>query len=361
MQNKKKYIFNVEKTELSACDDNNELLQTGFWGMHKENFGWKPEAFRISVNGLHNSSSANFFMLTLTRIFKGGFSFTYIPFGPQINEPEQDSGGFIVALAEKLLPHLKQRPVFLRFDLPWGRYGINEDVPVLKVLNGRGNLIKAPLDVQPASTVILPVNLGEDDILAGMKSKTRYNIRLALKKGVKVLDAGIEGLDSWYSLYRETAERDKIAIHSFEYYRYLFKLADTYGGKAPVLKLLLAEAENELLAGIIVAVKGDYAWYLYGASSGKLRNYMPAYALQWRAIGLAKEKGCKYYDLFGIPPSQDPGHPMYGLYRFKTGFGGRVFHRYGSYDFINKKGLYHLYKLGERARNIYFKKLKKNR
>lgn len=358
MQNHIKYTFTVEKTKLSQCDSNREILQTGFWGRHKENFGWKPEAFRVSVNDWPDGTRESFFMLTLTRIFKGRFSFTYIPFGPQIIEPEEAPGDFLTSLADALLPYLKVNPLFIRFDLPWGRYGIDEDVPVLA---GSGKLLKAPINVQPSSTVILPVNLSEDDVLAVMKSKTRYNIRLAFKKGVKVSDAGIEKLVSWYSLYEETAKRDRIAIHSFEYYRYLFELSETYGTEAPVLKLLLAEADNELLAGIIIALKGEYAWYLYGASSGRKRNYMSAYALQWRAIELAKGNGCKYYDLFGIPPSPDPAHPMYGLYRFKTGFGGNVFHRYGSYDFIGRQGLYSLYRLGERARNIYFKKLKKNR
>jgi len=347
-------IFRVEKTELSECDSNDELLQTGFWGRHKENFGWKPKAFHISIDDRNKTFS----MLTLTRVFKGRFSFTYIPFGPPVDEPGEEPGVFLTSLADALLPYLKVKPLFIRFDLPWGRYGIDEGVPVLET--GR-KLVKAPLDVQPASTVILAINSPDDDILAGMKSKTRYNIRLALKKGVKVLEAGIEGLSSWYGIYRETAERDRIAIHSFEYYRYLFELSETYGREAPVIKLLHAKAENELLAGIIIALKGEYAWYLYGASSGKKRNYMPAYALQWKAIELAKKNGCKYYDLFGIPPSPDPDHPMYGLYRFKTGFGGKILHRYGSYDFINKQGRYYLYRLVESGRNIYFKKLKKNR
>ncbi|MCD6122383.1 MAG: peptidoglycan bridge formation glycyltransferase FemA/FemB family protein [Spirochaetales bacterium] len=356
------FTFTVEKSALSLCDNNQELLQTGFWGKHKKHFGWLPEAFHVSTG----DDSKDFCLLTLTRVFKGRFAFTYIPFGPQIAEPEDAPAAFLSGLACALLPHLEVKPIFIRFDLPWGRYGINADVPVIEKdrrikVRVKGRIVKAPLDVQPASTVILPINVPLDDILAGMKPKTRYNIRLALKKGVAVSETGVEGLSSWYGLYRETAERDRIAIHSFEYYRYLFELLDTYGKGAPLVRLFLAVADKELLAGIIVAVKDDYAWYLYGASSGKKRNYMPSYALQWRAIQFAKENGCKFYDFFGIPPFPDPGHPMYGLYRFKTGFGGKVLHRYGSYDFINRQGLYGLYRFGETARNIYFKKIKKNR
>ena len=346
-------LFKIEKTALEDCNNNTELLQTGFWGKHKENFGWHPEAFRISRE---SHKSGDFLLLTLTRVFKGGFAFTYIPFGPQVQEPEKDIGSFLKNLAGALFPFLSIKPVFIRFDLPWGRRGKAVEVPVPKP---EERFVKAPVNVQPASTVILPIDCSEDDILAAMKPKSRYNIRLSFKKGVTVIDAGTDGLKQWYDLYRETSVRDRIAIHSFEYYRSLLELAKNYGEGAPVIKLLLAEIDKEVLAGIIVAIKGEYAWYLYGASSNRKRNYMPSYALQWRAIRMAKENGCRYYDLFGIPPAPDAGHPMHGLYRFKTGFGGIILHRYGSYDIINRKFLYSVYRAGENVRRSYFKKIVK--
>jgi lipid II:glycine glycyltransferase (peptidoglycan interpeptide bridge formation enzyme) len=159
-------------------------------------------------------------------------------------------------------------------------------------------------------------------------------------------------------LYRETAERDKISIHSFDYYKTLFSLASTYTG-APTVRLLLAEIDETVTAGIIIAFHGAGATYLYGASSDYKRNYMPNYALQWRAIESAKDHGCLWYDLFGIPPVGDPEQPMYGLYRFKVGFGGRVIHRPGCWDIPIRGRMYNAYRFAERARTYYYKTLKK--
>jgi lipid II:glycine glycyltransferase (peptidoglycan interpeptide bridge formation enzyme) len=122
---------------------------------------------------------------------------------------------------------------------------------------------------------------------------------------------------------------------------------------------LTARHEGELLAGIIVAVKGEGAWYLYGASSDRKRNLMPSYGLQWRAIQLAKERGCRFYDLFGIPPSDDPQHPMHGLFRFKTGFGGQVVNRLGCYDIALRPLSYRFYRTTERLRSTYYRRWRK--
>jgi lipid II:glycine glycyltransferase (peptidoglycan interpeptide bridge formation enzyme) len=168
-------------------------------------------------------------------------------------------------------------------------------------------------------------------------------------------------LPAWYELYRETAQRDRITLHDFDYYRRQFDLAqEGAGGSAgPVLKLLLARHEGDLLAGIIVAIHGLGATYLYGASSDAKRNLMPAYALQWEAIRLSRRLGCRTYDLFGIPPSPDPGHPMHGLYRFKTGFGGRLVHRPGCWDFPYRRAGYAAYALAERVRSWYYHRFRK--
>jgi lipid II:glycine glycyltransferase (peptidoglycan interpeptide bridge formation enzyme) len=111
-----------------------------------------------------------------------------------------------------------------------------------------------------------------------------------------------------------------------------------------------ANHENEPLAVIVVLFMGEIATYLYGASSNKKRNLMAAYALQWKVIQDAKEAGCLCYDLFGIPPNDDPSHPMAGLYRFKTGFGGQIIHRPGSWDFLYKPVIYKLFNTAEALR-----------
>jgi lipid II:glycine glycyltransferase (peptidoglycan interpeptide bridge formation enzyme) len=174
-----------------------------------------------------------------------------------------------------------------------------------------------------------------------------------------VSEATEQELSAWYSLYRETARRDRITLHSEDYYRRLFSLAREYGPGAPELRLLLARHQGRLLGGVILALRGERAWYLYGASATAFRNLMFTYALQWRAIRLARERGCATYDLFGVPPSNDPAHPMHGLWRFKTGFGGRIVNRYGCWDLPFSRLLYNGYRAAEGLRGWYFRSFRK--
>jgi lipid II:glycine glycyltransferase (peptidoglycan interpeptide bridge formation enzyme) len=112
-------------------------------------------------------------------------------------------------------------------------------------------------------------------------------------------------------------------------------------------KLLIAEKNGRPLAAMFLSSSADRATYLYGASSGEDRNLMAPYALQWEAIRQAREKGCTSYDLFGIAPRPDPDHPMYGLYRFKSGFGGTMIHRQGAWDYPYDERSYGMYIAGE--------------
>jgi lipid II:glycine glycyltransferase (peptidoglycan interpeptide bridge formation enzyme) len=215
------------------------------------------------------------------------------------------------------------------------------------------------VDVQPPSTVVLDLRRSEEELLAAMKGKWRYNIGLAVRRGVTVVDDDGGRLDEWYALHRETGERDRIAVHSYAYYRVLFDMADDYGEGAPKYRLLLAESEGDLLAGIVVAFRGGVAWYPYGASSSSGRSLMPNYALQWQGIRMARERGCRRYDFFGIPPDDDPSHPMHGLYRFKTGFGGTIRNRLGCYDVVLRPLRYTLLRQAETARDFYYKRIRK--
>jgi lipid II:glycine glycyltransferase (peptidoglycan interpeptide bridge formation enzyme) len=181
-----------------------------------------------------------------------------------------------------------------------------------------------------------------------MKSKWRYNISLAGKKGVQVKEGGVQELEVFYALLKETAARDGIAIHSFDYYKTLFEICSRCGNLS--IRLYTAVHESDTLAAIIVLFRGEYATYLYGASSNVKRNLMAAYALQWQAIQDAKQAGCKLYDLFGIPPDDNPKHPMAGLYRFKTGFGGQIIRRPGSWDYPYKPAVYNLFVIAESLR-----------
>ena len=262
----------------------------------------------------------------------------------------------LLELAASLRPHLPRDTALIRYDLPWSREG--GEPPPLRA--GRG-LRRAVAAVQPPSTVVVDLRPSENDILTGMKSKWRYNIGLARRKGVEVIDDDGGRLAEWYDLHRETGVRDRIVLHSFAYYRALFDLARTYGAGAPEYRLLLAQVEGEAVAGIVVCFRGARAWYPYGASSDRHRGLMPNYLLQWQGIRMARERGCLSYDFCGIPPSDDPSHPMHGLYRFKTGFGGTIVHRPGCWDVALAPVRAAVYRRAEALRDLYYKRLRKRR
>jgi lipid II:glycine glycyltransferase (peptidoglycan interpeptide bridge formation enzyme) len=345
-------------------------MQSRFWARFKAGFGWRPRYYVVgrgeaaggTAGGTGGGKTGAAPLLVLTRTLGPTHRLAYVPHGPE-DAALREAGG-LEPLARALAEALEQRTLAIRFDLPQEAAG------------GAGHGLpfrRAPVDVQPPSTVIVDLSGEEDEILAAMKSKTRYNVRLSAKRGVRIVDAtpappahaapgpsaNTDGLERWYELYRETAERDRIAIHSWEYYRALFETAAAF--EEVDLSLLLAEHEGDLLGGIIVLRYGETATYLYGASSNAKRNLMAPYGLQWEAMRRARRAGAGYYDLFGIPPADDPGHPMHGLYRFKTGFGGRIVHRQGAWDYPLSKPAYGLYRRAEGLRNVYFKRIKKRR
>lgn len=340
------------EAELDQANPDN-FLQQWFWGRHKAEFGWRPHSLALQWQG------GSCVVLALERSLGAGFSFLYVPHGPG---PRMD-GALLAQLAKRMAAAVGKRCLFVRFDLPWAlgeRSCRGEGADEAAFAGGelRGAFALKPLaraaaDIQPPDTVLLDLTIGREALLAQMRPKTRYNIRLAEKKGVRVETADPSRLDDWYELYRLTAERDRIAIHSRDYYRRLFE------GNPDKMSLLLAWHENDLLAGTIMMRAGARATYLYGASSNVKRNLMPAYALQWAGIGAAIDQGCAEYDFGGVPPSNDPGHPMHGLFQFKTGFGGSLVSYPGCFDASGHPLLYRLFGAAEALRGFYFKTLKK--
>jgi lipid II:glycine glycyltransferase (peptidoglycan interpeptide bridge formation enzyme) len=374
-------LLSVEKADPSVCGGAASFLQSLFWGRFKARFGWKVFAFSTAWNPLAVRSAVPSAaalpdvppgpalsgvlpdtpaaspdtpgppLLVLCRRLGPGIGFAYVPWGPELPSTADCTGPAVRAALEELAAGLKALlppdTAFIRFDLPWH----GEDFAAARKdtrFFGKA-LRRAAADVQPPDTVIIDLVRGGEEILARMKSKWRYNIGLAGKKGVVVRRAAPEELPSFYRLYRETARRDGIAIHGMDYYQVLFE-----EGKKPEhevdVRLYLAGHEGEDIAGIITLFRKNEAVYLYGASANHKRNLMAPYALQWQAIQDAKASLCLFYDLYGIPPDEDPAHPMAGLYRFKTGFGGAIVHRPGCWDYVCKPVVTALYRTAEAAR-----------
>lgn len=357
------------------------FLQTEFWAQFKSDFGWTFDPMQVP-NADKTKQTENFI---LHRSFKNLFSLSYIPLAPKPsnnclkNHTGSEAFEVSFALNEKTTLNLEtyftefisfhnqakellpKNSLFLRYDLPISFDSLEKKDAFLHAFLNKGRqkkllLHKAPSDIQSPDTVLLDLTISEENLLANMKAKWRYNIRLAEKRGVIISEKGRKGLKTFYSLYEETAKRDGIAIHSHAYYETLFDHSQNYPDIS--LKLYVAEHEQDILSAIICLFTKDEAVYLYGASSNIKRNLMSTYLLQWIAIQDAKKFGANTYDFYGIPPVEDPNHPMYGLYRFKTGFGGEIVHRVGSID-IPLSPLYHLYKLAENIRLFWFKKIKK--
>jgi lipid II:glycine glycyltransferase (peptidoglycan interpeptide bridge formation enzyme) len=351
-----KGLRGITEAGLEVCEQADVFLQSALWGRFKSQFGWTSRAFLLEWESGQRP------LLVLSRRIAPGVAMAYVPWGPQLPEGicADDRACLLNELANKLKPFLDKNTAFIRFDPPWF---IEEDFLVnhLKQLVNQ-RLKRAAADIQPPDTVFVDLTLPQEGILAAMKSKWRYNISLAGKKGVQVNTPNEQGLEAFYALLQETAVRDGIAIHSIDYYQTLFALcAERYinavnrvenwvNQNNPQLRLYTATHEGDTLAAIVVLFYGEYATYLYGASSGVKRNLMAPYALQWKAMQDAKAAGCRHYDLFGIPPNDDPSHPMAGLYLFKTGFGGKVLHRPGSWDYVYKPIVYRLFRIAEAAR-----------
>lgn len=343
----------MEKVDLESLESRS-FLQSGFWAGFKKLYGWEGMAFTGEEEGKRWNVS-----VLLRRL--GPFCFAYIPHGPEavLNVDEEEE--FLYKIGGELKHKLPKNCIFIRFDLPM--FSVQKDGVVSRTAYRKP--LRKGVDVQPPDSVILKLDKSEDELLAAMKSKWRYNIKLAEKKGVTVSEEGLAGLETFLELYEETGKRDAIAIHSREYYRDLFNEAIKANEKShgissqPKLKLWVARYEDQALASIITLYFGGQAVYLYGASGQLHRNLMPTYALQWKAICDAKKSGCEYWDFFGIPPADDPGHPMHGLYRFKTGFGGEIVHYPGAWDYPLKPFFYALYSLAERLRYYWYKTVKK--
>ncbi len=301
------------------------VLQTAAWARLKAAFGWKPLPVITPVGAA----------LVLLRPLPLGFHVAYIPKGPV---PPWEPALFPL-LDRVLRPY---RPLFLL---------VEPDVWEEEAPRPPRGLRPAGFAIQPPRTIVVDLTPSEADILARMKQKTRYNIRLAARKGVQV--RAWEDLGGFYAMLQETAQRDGFAVHPKAYYEKAYRLFAPQG----MARLFVAEHEDEPLAALMVFRRGERAWYFYGASRSHKRNLMPTYLLQWEAMRWAKAQGCRTYDLWGVPDF-DPETlereflqrrgGLWGVYRFKRGFGGQVRRAAGPWARVYIPGALWFYRLYRR-------------
>ena len=227
---------------------------------------------------------------------------------------------------------------------------LKSDAEFRKIISNKGFKIKDDSkdfkdEIQPRFVFRLDLKgKAEDEIFAAFHQKTRYNIRLATKKGVTIKEGTKDDLKDFHKIMVETGERDNFIIRSLGYFE---KMYDELAPKH--MKLLMAYHENEPIAGIIPIMYGKKTWYLYGASSNKHRNLMPNYLLQWTMIQEAIKNGCDMYDFRGVSGVVDESHPQYGLYRFKKGFNADFTEFIGEIYIPYKGFVYSMYKFAEKT------------
>ena len=200
-------------------------------------------------------------------------------------------------------------------------------------------------EIQPRFVFRLDIkDKSEDEVFSAFHQKTRYNIRLATKKGVVIKEGTREDLKDFHRIMVETGERDNFIIRSLQYFEKMYdEMAPTH------MKLLMAYHEDKPIAGIIPIMFGNKVWYLYGASSNQHRNLMPNYLLQWTMIKEAIERKADIYDFRGVSGVVDENHPQYGLYRFKKGFNAEFTEFIGEIYIPYKPIVYKLYKFAEKT------------
>jgi lipid II:glycine glycyltransferase (peptidoglycan interpeptide bridge formation enzyme) len=326
------------KAEISRWDDllarnpdGGHILQSRAWGEFKAHWGWRP---RHLIAG---AAAQDVAVLFLSRRVAGLGELWYSPKGPGILRPEalvpllEDRAGLDGAFCLKVEPELVE--------------GVD-----VSTWHGAG-LVKAPRDVQiNRATIIVDLRPDEDALFASFKSKMRYNIRLAARRGIVVRHVPVDDLsvEAMYRLMAQTQARAGFTLRRRDYFEGYWRLQNASGQG----DLLFAFLGDEVLAGVFVTRFGRRAWYKDGGSSRRHQELMAPHLLQWETMRWLRRLGIESYDLVAVPrPSElHEGHPLYGLHRFKSGFSESVVEFVGTWDLPLRARSYALWnRIGERA------------
>jgi lipid II:glycine glycyltransferase (peptidoglycan interpeptide bridge formation enzyme) len=316
------------------------VLQMTNWARLKNRFGWSSQRVWLRREGALSAGAQILFRSAAFGLLKIG----YIPHGPLVDWADDEQVRILfnqidLAAYRHRAGILKVEPMLWQDELG---EGASESV---RRRIGREAL--AGDTIQPPKTIELDLRPPCEQIMAQMKSKTRYNIRLAARRGVTVRQGNLDDIEAFNRLMRDTGVRDGFGVHAPEYYRAAFELFQPHSAS-----LHIAEFEGQPLSAVMVFINGTRAAYLYGASSNRERNRMPSYAAQWAAMRWAKDRGCTSYDFWGIPDAPDDqleadltnrSDGLWGVYRFKRGFGGVKRRTIGTLDRVYNEKVYKLY------------------
>ncbi len=310
------------------------VLQTAQWGKFKQEYGWTP--FFIASP----KAGAQILFRTLPLDWK----VAYVPKGPL--------GGQWEELLPELIDICREQRAIVIYVEPDGWENEGE-----KFLQNLPGFTPSTMTIQPRRTITISLEGDENAWLERMKQKTRYNIHLAEKKGVVVRKSS--DMDAFNQLMRITGERDQFGVHQDSYYRNAYEIFHSAGA----CELFIATYDEQPLAAIMAFKRGRRAWYFYGASNERERNRMPTYLLQWEAMHWAAEAGCKEYDLWGVPDQDEDileenftqrSDGLWGVYRFKRGFGGELKRTAGVFERVLNPAVYRVYSSAIKIRKSGF-------
>jgi len=310
------------------------ILQTPAWAELKCAFGWT--ATRIGIKEKGNVVAGA--QILFRALPLGIATIAYIPKGPIVNWENESLVKFLFEAIDSVCK--STNAVFIKIESSV----ISDQLSVIP----NYQLLITSKPIQPQRTLVIDLRPTEDEILAAMKQKTRYNIRLAEKKGVTVSPS--DDLDTFNKLMQITGERDQFGVHSSAYYRKVYELFRPLNRA----QIFTAYYNDQPLATLMLFMLGERAWYFYGGSSNEERNRMPTYLLQWEAMRWAKARGATHYDLWGVPDedeetleanfeTRDDG--LWGVYRFKRGFGGKLIREPDAWDRVYSPMMYKLYRM----------------
>lgn len=287
-----------------------DFLQSWDWGEFQRQVGHQVDRLALFDDQGRMAAAVSF----ITQFLPGGKNYWFCPRGPVLASADATIWNALVALLKE---RAGEEVLFWRFE-PTRNFSV-ESV---------GRHLVRTLDVEPSRSLCLDLNQSEDELLQQMNQKTRYNIRLAQKRGVTVEIS--RDAEEWWRLLRITARRDHFRLHDKKYYQKMLAL--------PAGRLYLARHRGRALAGLLAISFGQTAVYVHGASDDGGRHLMAPYLLQWTALTSARAAGLRYYDFYGADVGKWPG-----VTRFKQGFGGRIISYPGTFDLVFRPGYYRVY------------------
>jgi lipid II:glycine glycyltransferase (peptidoglycan interpeptide bridge formation enzyme) len=324
-----------------AAHPHGSILQTTNWARLKGRFGWRSWRVWVREQGQLVAGAQLLFRSRALGLLRMG----YMPHGPLTTWDNRELTDVLFNQIDRAV--WEHRASLLKIEpLLWQHEAAAE---TWQSLSTAPDMHTAADTVQPPRTMILDLTQSEEQLLAAMKPKTRYNIRLAERKEVTVRPGESADLPAFTRLMAHTGQRNAFGTHAPEYYRAAWELFAPDGNAA----LWLAEFDGRPLAGVMVFTCGQRASYLFGGSSDQERQRMPSYAAQWAAIRWAKAQGCTTYDLWGVPDAdeetleaqfEERNDGLWGVYRFKRGWGGQIVRTVGCTDRVYNELFYRLYK-----------------